>query len=158
MALTDQARVLIEEVVASFAPDGLTLFDCRIGRIRTSLRLHVTLDRPLAEEGNGVSHEDCTAVTRRIRQAIVEKMGEEVDYHLEVSSPGVERPLRGPEDYLRFQGKRIRLTEEIDGKSRVHRGVILGSDPAEGLQFQGDKGDPRRIPWTAIVAARLTLD
>lgn len=92
--------------------------------------LRVTIDHA---DGAPVTVEDCERVTRQL-QYVFEV--ENVDYgRLEVSSPGLDRPLRKPEDFVRFAGLEIDvvLRAPFQGRKK-YRGVLLarGEDDAQG--------------------------
>lgn len=82
--------------------------------------------------GEFVTVDDCEVVTRQL-QHVLEV--ESVDYErLEVSSPGIDRPLKKPADYVRFSGQAIDLALKLAFQGRKHwRGVL---QPAEGADAQ----------------------
>ncbi len=91
-------QTIVQQTIAGFA--GVELVD--IERLPKGL-LSVTIDEP----GNplGVSIENCEGITRQL-QAVF--FVEEINYErLEVGSPGVERPLNKPADFVRFAGERV---------------------------------------------------
>lgn len=98
--------------------------------------LRVTIDRLPGQvyptgPGEFVLVEDCEIVTRQL-QYLLEVEG--VDYHrLEVSSPGLDRPLRKPADWQRFVGSDVDVTlrEPFQGR-RKWRGTLLAADAAAG--------------------------
>jgi ribosome maturation factor RimP len=77
-------------------------------------------------------------------------------YTLEVSSPGIDRPLVRPEDYDRFSGfeAKIELTEPIAGRKRF-RGRLLGTAGAE-VRLTTEAGETR-LPLAAVARARLVI-
>ena len=99
---------------------------------RPILRLRV--DRPDSVPGKGISVDDCAVVSRALEQWLDEEFPER--YVLEVSSPGIERPLVRPRDWVRFAGQRV----------LVH-----------GTRVLGDQGSGSRVnccPRRRRVAAR----
>lgn len=107
--------------------------------------LRVTIDRlpgrRYAEPGEAVTVGDCEQVTRQL-QYMLEVEG--VDYaRLEVSSPGLDRPLRRETDYERFAGQRVRLTLREAFAGRKHFEGLLGPAEAGGWQlvFQDGKAE-----------------
>jgi ribosome maturation factor RimP len=78
-------------------------------------------------------------------------------YHLEVSSPGVERPLRGERDFARFAGQRakLKLLEAVDGQ-RVLRGVLDGVVAGKVRVALGSK--THEVPLSSIESARLVFE
>ena len=94
--------------------------------------LRVFIDRPQGAqtEKSGISVEDCAIVSGQLSRIF---MVENVDYdRLEVSSPGLDRPLVKPADYRRFAGQEVQLKLRVPlGNQRNFSGVL------EGLQDEG---------------------
>ncbi|GAA4013855.1 ribosome maturation factor RimP [Sphingomonas swuensis] len=104
---------------------------------------------------------DCEALSRRVSERLdaLEAAGEdpiEGGYRLEVSSPGIDRPLTRLKDYSDWQGHeaRLKLAREVDGAKQV-TGDIEGLD-GETVMISGSKGS-RAIPFDAIHSAKLLL-
>ena len=104
---------------------------------------------------------DCEALSRRVSDLIdsLEAAGEDpIDggYRLEVSSPGIDRPLTRLRDYRDWQGHeaRLRLSHEVDGAKQV-TGDIEGVE-GETILISGSQGT-RPIPFAAIHSAKLLL-
>jgi ribosome maturation factor RimP len=77
---------------------------------------------------------------------------------LEVSSPGVERPLRTARDWRRFAGRRAKvLSEELGGREEVEILEILGEPGAEEIVVRTPRGDEKRIPLAGVKEARLAF-
>jgi ribosome maturation factor RimP len=95
------------------AAQGIEVVDVELrggGKART---LRITIDKP-----EGVTHEDCAMVSRDVSTILdVEDAVQGPAYTLEVSSPGLDRALKRPEDYRRFTGSRLKLTtrEPVNG-------------------------------------------
>lgn len=119
--------------------------------------LRVTIDlpwQPGAEE-NAVTVEDCERVTRQL-QYVLEVEG--VDYkRLEVSSPGIDRPLRHELDFERFQGEVIDITLKAPIGAAVAAGAA-GQVSANRKKFRGtlQRAEPAgwQIVWSDEVAAK----
>jgi ribosome maturation factor RimP len=104
----------IREIAGRVATaQGVEVVDVELrggGKART---LRITIDKP-----EGVTHEDCAMVSRDVSTILdVEDAVSGPSYTLEVSSPGLDRPLKRPEDYRRFIGSRVKLTtrEPVSG-------------------------------------------
>jgi ribosome maturation factor RimP len=104
---------------------------------------------------------DCEALSRRISERLDALEGEGRDpvdgsYRLEVSSPGIDRPLTRLQDYADWQGHeaRLKLAETVDGARQV-TGDIAGLD-GDTIRIAGSTGE-RRIPFSAIASAKLVL-
>ena len=83
------------------------------------------LVRVFIDKANGVDVEDCARVSNHLMHLFAV---EQVAYdRLEVSSPGLDRPLKKPADFIRFAGEQVKLTlrESIDNARRV-KGVLRG--------------------------------
>ena len=97
--------VKVRSFLETFLPTmGLELFDLQFRREGHGWVLRIFID---AEKG--ISLDDCSAVSRELGTYldIEDCIGH--PYHLEVSSPGLERPLRSIADFLRFQGKKAKV-------------------------------------------------
>jgi ribosome maturation factor RimP len=90
--------------------------------------------------GDQVTVDDCEAVTRQLQYALEV---DAVDYErLEVSSPGLDRPLKKPADYQRFAGQAIDLTLKLPFQGRKHwKGTLQAGTAPEAwrLVLDGDK-------------------
>jgi ribosome maturation factor RimP len=111
---------LLEQTLASL---GFELVDVEMSRGGGMIRVFV--DRP-----GGVNVEDCAAVSNHLTRLFAV---EEVDYsRLEVSSPGLDRPLRQPRDFRRFVGERVhvRMRVPVEGRKNF-LGVLRGASEAQ---------------------------
>lgn len=113
--------------------------------------------RVFVDHARGVSIDDCTAVSHRISDLLdAEGFSDRFTerYTLEVSSPGLDRPLVKPSHFRRFVGctAQIQTTEPQDGRRRF-RGELLAADDS-GIQIDVD-GKPRAIGYELIDRARL---
>ncbi len=108
-----------------------------------TLRLYI--DRP-----GGVDLALCEAVTGELRD-LLER------YSLEVSSPGIDRPLTKPEHFRRFLGRRVRVRtrEAIEGRQNF-TGTLAGADDDSVLVAA--EGAPVRIPLSGIKRSNLVGD
>ncbi|MDR1889956.1 MAG: ribosome maturation factor RimP [Zoogloeaceae bacterium] len=117
--------------------------------------LRVFIDRP--EKANGVDVEDCATVSRQLSRLLDV---ENVDYdRLEVSSPGLDRPLKKAADFERFVGEEVRLSlrTPLSGQQRNYRGRLLGlRDGKVVLQVESGKAaDELAVDLENIAKARL---
>jgi ribosome maturation factor RimP len=112
--------------------------------------LRVFIDSP-----RGISVEDCARVSNHLTRALAV---EGIDYErLEVSSPGLDRPLKRLEDYGRFAGSKasVRLRLPRDGRRRFE-GVLAGvEDAVVVLEVEGERV---RFAFAEIERARLVPD
>ena len=106
--------------------------------------------------------EQCMALSRRISDAIdaAEEGGEELvpgSYHLEVSSPGIDRPLTRPGDFARWAGHeaKIALSEYSDGRRQLH-GQLIGIE-GDTVAIEDRKTGRCEVPLARIHSAKLVL-
>ena len=128
----------VERVLGAVLP-AIDLVDVRVvpGGV-----LRVLIDHP-----DGVDHERCAEVGRAL-VAFRER------YALEVSSPGIPRPLTKPAHYARFRGREadVRLHAPLEGRRRI-RGELLESDGQRVVVR--DEDGALEIPFAAISRAHL---
>ena len=83
--------------------------------------------RVYIDKEGGVSLNECELVTRALNPILDEKDPIKDNYYLEVSSPGLDRPLKKDKDFVRYQGRdvEIKLYKQING-SKLHEGELVG--------------------------------
>jgi ribosome maturation factor RimP len=145
---------------------GLEIFDVQLRREPIGMVLRVVIDRPdtgaVEAFEDSVGIEECQRVSQDL-SAILDvedefgqaDLGEE--YTLEVSSPGLDRPLRHEADYRRFAGRlaKIVTTEPIERQS-AFAGRITGVNEGAVLLEQGRK--THRVPLDKIKRAHLDVE
>jgi ribosome maturation factor RimP len=156
--LVETVRALAGRVAGSYA---LEVFDVQYRRESSGIVLRVLLDRPgpSASAEESVSVEDCARVSRDLSAMLdVDDVVPAATYTLEVSSPGLDRPLRDVRDYQRFAGRRAKLVtrEPIGGQTFV-RGRLGGVDGADVL-VEDDNGRRSRVPMALISRANLEVE
>ncbi len=146
-----EARIahIVEPVI-----DGLGY---RLVRIKVSGMNGLTL-QIMAERPDGtMTVEDCERVSRDVSPAL--DVDDPIDkaYHLEVSSPGIDRPLVRRSDFLRWAGHiaKVELTRSFEGRRRF-RGTLVGID-GNDLTLAPEGADPVHLPLADIGEARLVL-
>jgi ribosome maturation factor RimP len=162
---SDRLRERVAGVVESY---GLELFDLQFRRESQGWMLRVVIDRPWKDESrvedpatDSVGIEDCGRVSQDLSVILdVEPEligGLDRTYTLEVSSPGLDRPLRGERDYRRFTGRlaKIVTAQPVGGQSHF-AGRIAGVDGNVVLLAEGRK--THRVPLEAIRRARLDVE
>lgn len=133
--------------------EGYELVDVEQASLGHHRVIRVYLDKP-----GGVSLGDCARFSRRLSDCLDMNQTVPGAYHLEVSSPGLERPLRTLEHVRRFSGQRAALAthEPRDGR-RNWEGVLLGPEGGRaGLRT--DEGDEQWFEWAEVRSARLVAD
>jgi ribosome maturation factor RimP len=158
----EQIRAVAERVARSH---GLEIFDLQLRRESIGWVLRIVIDRPApaAAAGvtggeEGVTVEDCQRVSHDVSAILDVEDPLDHAYTLEVSSPGLDRPLRGPDDYRRFVGRlaKIVVTEPIDGQKHL-KGRLRGvDDKAVLLEVRGGRIAP--VPLGTIARANLEVE
>ena len=170
----DRLRERVAKVVESY---GLEVFDVQFRRESHGWVLRVMIDRPwderMAQESassersaealaaESVTIEDCGRVSHDL-SAILDVEPElvggiERSYTLEVSSPGLDRPLRGERDYRRFTGRlaKIVTSQPVEGQSHF-AGRLAGVEGGAVLLVEGRR--THRVPFDSIRRARLDVE
>lgn len=113
--------------------------------------------RLLADRPGGITVDECVRLSREVSPHLEVADPIPGSYVLEVSSPGIQRPLRKPRDFERFRGERVVVrTREPVGGRRTFRGTILGlDDPDHLLVEDAESGTRHRIPLAALREAHL---
>jgi len=116
--------------------------------------IRVLLDKP-----GGITVGDCATFSRRLADCLDMNQTVAGSYQLEVSSPGIERPLPTLDAVVRFTGQRAALTthEPKDGRRRFE-GELLGRDAEGNAGIRTDDGSEYWFEWTAVRSARLVVD
>ena len=129
---------IVEEVLKDFLTEnGYELYSTEFVKEGRDwfLRIFADLSRDRDEEGNPVyiGTEDCEKISRYLSAILDELDPIEQNYYLEVSSPGMDRPLVKPEHYAKYVGRdvEIRLYRGIDGTKNIE-GVLAAFAPEEG--------------------------
>ena len=129
--------------------------------------LRLRIDKPDSGPGNRVTVDDCARVSRALESYLDEGVVAGGRYTLEVSSPGVERPLVRERDFERFAGERIALKGfgPLRGKEKRIEGELLGLEGTEGdedgkggtIRIRLDDGEEARIPRSDVARANLVF-
>jgi len=153
----EKVRGIAGRVAASY---GLELFDVQFRREASGMVLRVQIDRPgpAATADESVSVEDCAKVSRDLSAILDVEDVVPTEYVLEVSSPGLDRPLRRPEDYERFAGRRAKLVmrEKVDGQG-YFKGQLGGLENGNVL-IEGEDKRTHRVPLDVITKAHLEVE
>jgi len=101
----DEILNKVREIAAPLAAqEGLELIDVELGGPGGRQILRIFIDK-----SGGVSLDDCSSISRAVSAALDVEDPIQGAYDLEVSSPGLDRPLRTPEHFQKFAGKRVRV-------------------------------------------------
>jgi ribosome maturation factor RimP len=151
----------LEALVASqIKPLGLELFELKVGGSKGRPVLDVRVDRG---DGEKVTVADCAAASRAIENRLdAEEFGGR-NYVLEVSSPGVERPLRNAADWKKYVGRIAVVTASVPGDPAGRRtdeieiAGVEGDAGHEMVTVRNERGEERRFPLAAVEKARLAF-
>ena len=151
----------LEDLVASeIKPLGLELFELKVGGSKGRPVVDVRVER---EDGEQVTVDNCAAASRAIETRLDADDFGGKRYVLEVSSPGIERPLRNAKDWRRFVGSSAVVTTNVVGDPagrRTDEVEIAGVDGDAGREVvivRNERGDERRFPLAAVEKARLAF-
>jgi ribosome maturation factor RimP len=162
-SVVEQVRAIASRVAGSY---GLDIFDVQYRREGPGMVLRIQIDRPGAgaTAEDSVSVDDCARVSRDLSAVLDVEDVVPTAYTLEVSSPGLDRPLRGPADYSRFAGRRVKVVmrEAVDGQM-FFKGRLAGSsgtgDSQQGaVTIVTDDGRAHQVPYGAITRANLEVE
>lgn len=146
-----QAKItgLVEPLLAR---EGFELVEVEIAGTGPSTILRLYIDKP-----GGVTLDDCASVSEAVSAMMDVEDPFESAYNLEVSSPGLDRPLRKATDFQKYSGKRVRVKTygpiEGAGTRKVFVGKLLGFEDAK-VKVDVD-GTVYAVPHDAIAKANL---
>ncbi|ADH86562.1 ribosome maturation factor RimP [Desulfurivibrio alkaliphilus] len=148
-ALIQRLHELLEPVVLDH---GLELAELQFRREAPGWVLRLIID---ADDGVGL--DDCTRVSREVSHLLEVEDPIEQAFTLEVSSPGLDRPLRRERDYVRCRGKMAKIvcTRQIEGQN-----VVIGrlGEVADGAVTVETDAGPVKVPLAAVRRARLVVE
>jgi ribosome maturation factor RimP len=132
---------------------GFELVDVELvvqGRQRV---VRVLLDKP-----GGVTLGDCAAFSRRLGDCLDMNQTVAGSYRLEVSSPGMDRPLTSLEAVARFAGRHATLTSLVPREGRRHYGGLLLGPEGTTLGVRTEDGMEHWFDWAEVKSVRLAVD
>ncbi|MBN2373516.1 ribosome maturation factor RimP [bacterium] len=152
--LNAQGLSLIENLINNeLKEEGFDLADLQFKRAKSRFLLRIFMDNK-----NGVTLNDCERISQKISASL-----DSVDlipgpYILEVSSAGLDRPLKKEKDFIRFQGHCIKITfSQGNNKNQTLEGKILTFEKGM-LKMEGEKGLEYSIPYHDILKANLIVN
>lgn len=145
-AASDRIRDVVAPVLAS---RDLALYD---------VEMHSTLVRVVVDRPGGVDLEALGEATRAVSRALDDADPIAHRYTLEVSSPGVERPLRTSEHFVGAVGEtvKVKTADELDGQRRFE-GVLVAADDA-GITIRTGEGPELTLGYGDIARARTVFE
>jgi ribosome maturation factor RimP len=156
-SVVEAVRAIASRIAAGH---GLEIFDVQFRREASGMVLRIRIDRPgpAATAEECVSVADCAAISRDLGAVLDVEDVVPAAYTLEVSSPGLDRPLRHAEDYRRFAGRRAKivLREKVGGQGFL-KGRLAGVEDGD-LLMDADDGVRHRVPLGVISRANLEVE
>ncbi len=159
------AKKKITEVVTELAGDflaenGYELYNTEFVKEGRDwfLRVYVDLVQTDEDEPRYISTEDCEKVSRFLSEKLDEADPIEQNYYLEVSSPGLDRPLVKPEHYARYVGREVevKLYKAIDGVKNL-QGILESFDAESGAVVVTVDGKTYELTLADIAKANLAV-
>lgn len=149
MEITDRVKELLSGYLDT---NGIELVDIIYRREQSGMVLRVLVDTP-----SGITIDECEGVNNYLNGLLDKEDAIKERYILEVSSPGLDRPIKSDRDFERSIGKALELTtyEPIDGR-KAHEGLLVGMDK-EKIVIESE-GVSTVIPRVKIAMARLKID
>jgi|HubBroStandDraft_6_1064221.scaffolds.fasta_scaffold285827_2 ribosome maturation factor RimP len=158
-----KAGVDLGRIRAALAPllsaHGVDLVDLAWLTERAGWTLRITIERPGSTDGGGgVTLADCSEVSRDASTILDVEDIIPHHYNLEVSSPGLDRPLRTPAEFARFAGKLAKV--KLDGPTADGQKVLRGTLAAapEGQVAVVVDGRRVEVPFASVVEAQLVFE
>jgi ribosome maturation factor RimP len=153
--LVERVRAIAEPLAADL---GLELVDVEYKREGRSMVLRLFLDRD-----GGITLDDCASVSRELSEILDVEDFIQGHYSLEVSSPGLNRPLRAEKDFLRYLGKLVRIKtydlfpDDDQNPRKTFLGELLGCKDGV-VRIRLTEGQTASIPLKSIAKANLEFE
>ena len=143
-------------VTTELAQLGFELVELRRRGSKSRPVLDLRVER---EDGARVSVDDCARVSRAVEARLEDGKFVSERYVLEVSSPGIERPLRHPRDWQRAVGQSAVVTAQVlpGGKAEVTIVGLAGDSGAEVAVVRDGRGAEHQLPLADVTQARLAF-
>ena len=138
-----------EELIDQVAKEcGYSVYERSIRLKGANSRITVKID-----SNAGIAHADCGRYSRELARTLDEK-GTLPNYMLEISSPGLNRKIRSPEEFIRFVNSTVKIIYENNG-GRVAKGKLLAADENGINVYVTEEKREMRLPYNAIKSANL---
>lgn len=135
-------------------PEGLEIVEVEFSGSGRNRVLRIFIDKP-----GGVSHSDCEFISHQVGTILdVEDAVPGGSYTLEVSSPGLERKLSRPEDFVRFQGRKVKILLREPVENRRHWEGVLAGFGEGSLTLEAEGGRTLRFTLQQVQRANLKFE
>jgi len=149
-SLTAQIRDLADEVIVG---SGYFLVDVDVRGHKGTRVVEVHVD---AKTDLGL--DDLAVISRELGFLLDVEDVVDGSYKLEVSTPGIKRPITMPQQYVKNVGRTLRVRYQLDESEEEHNIVAdLVSADDEGIRLELPSGEKRDVPYDAITQARIEL-
>lgn len=153
MAITTQSEAIEACIKGAVEADGLSIVQIRMtdGKKRKTLQIFLE-----CQDGAGITVDQCSRASRTISALLDVEDIIPGEYNLEVSSPGIDRPLKTKQDFERYSGFEAKLETSmpINGRRRYAGPIMTVSDDEVGIQVDGET---HQVPLELISNAKLKL-
>ncbi len=141
---------LVEEVISG---TDIELVEVELIHQQRRMILRVYIDKP-----EGVNINDCKWVSERLSDLLDIEDFIHFKYYLEVSSPGLTRPLKKESDYVKYQGRlvKIKTKEKIEGRNVWLGNLMKYEDKI--VYLRSKEGKEIKIPYEKISSSNLEID
>jgi len=149
----NKTAAVVEELIAPGLSDmGIELVDIKYSKEGARWFLRIFIDQP-----GGIGLEDCRRVSEYVGPLLDEHDPIPHAYTLEVSSPGIERPLKKPADFERFTGRQISLNTfvAVEGKRKFKGLLKSAGNHSVTVEVNGES---IVIPMEQVASARLVAE
>lgn len=134
----DKINNLIDTINRIIEHQGFECIDVEYSHKDKTIRVYINS----LDASHIVNIDDCVNITKILSNNVeLDKLTLNKDYFLEVSSPGLERPIRKKQDFIKYIGKTVEF--KVDNnlfKSKKFKGVVIGVDKDDKLKVQTSKG------------------
>jgi ribosome maturation factor RimP len=151
--VTATVSEMVKPIVES---EGMRLIDVEFKKERKDWYMRIFIDK-----NEGVNHKDCENISSQIGEMIEVEEVISYPYILEVSSPGLDRPLKYEDDYRRFKGRLVRIYTytPVDKKKELVGRIIDIEDNNNIIVIEEkDKKDIIKLPFKIIVKGKLEVE
>ncbi len=151
------------EIEARVESQGFELVDVQWAGSRNRPILRVRVDHAGSAPGKGVTVAECASVSRALEPWLDSHDAVPERYVIEVSSPGLDRPLHRDRDFQRFRGEQVAVKGHavLAGRARRLEGELLGFEETDGeagaVRLRLPDGDEVSIPRSEIAGANLVF-
>lgn len=146
--IADRVRALTQEVIAG---TSYFLVDVAVRGHKGTRVVEIYVDS--AEE---FGHDDLAVVSKEVGFLLDVEDVVDGSYKLEVSSPGIKRPLKMPQQYQKNVGRTLRVRYQSEGNEEIVVGDLMTADDEE-IELELASGDRLQLPYQSINQARIEL-